>query len=425
IRQLHVAAINPELRVVALVGVIMQHEEITDAFELPGHGAIVWLDLDRGDVAIGEERHEVGEAALDQVDAGRLERLEESGRQPERETVLVPKLLAASCDEFDDARLGAWGAIQIREQGRNRLIVADVLARIDIAVADAMLQRNAPLPAGFARGGTRVRRELTAALTRYRHGAVAWQPMAPIFVTRLECLLDQQAAKAGAVDEEIAFDTLAAFEHDRRDEPVLAPLLHVHNLPFGTNHAPLLGVTPQEARIQCRVEVKRISNIGKWGIPGVDRAHELPASARNGLQGEVAQVRGGLEQPVLQPVGVKRYAFHAQTERPERMNIAMADTGPIDELNAELESRSSASNKVVLVQRKHPIERPHLRDGRLADADRANLLRFDEANFAVAVLEKSSQRSSGHPTCSAAAHDDDPSQPVRAHVVSRYVTALQ
>ena len=40
-------------------------------------------------------------------------------------------------------------AVEIGEQRRGGFVVADEAAAIHIAVADAMLQRNAPLPAGL------------------------------------------------------------------------------------------------------------------------------------------------------------------------------------------------------------------------------------------------------------------------------------
>src|SRR5690606_10662842 len=91
------------------------------------------------------------------MDAGRLERLHETARQAERHAVLVPELLAVSGRETKESRLGERLAVQIREQRRGGLVVADELAAVHVAVADAMLQRNAPLPSGAARGRARVR----------------------------------------------------------------------------------------------------------------------------------------------------------------------------------------------------------------------------------------------------------------------------
>ena len=53
---------------------------------------------------------------------------------------------------FRCARFGQRFAIQIGEQCRRRFIIADIVGAIDIAIADPVLQRDAPLPASIARG---------------------------------------------------------------------------------------------------------------------------------------------------------------------------------------------------------------------------------------------------------------------------------
>ena len=73
-----------------------------------------------------------------------------------------------------------------------------------------MLQRDLPLPARLVGDRAGVRRDVVqrkVGLQRQR--AVVAQPLAPVLVPGLERLFDQQAAKAGAVDEEVAFDALA------------------------------------------------------------------------------------------------------------------------------------------------------------------------------------------------------------------------
>ena len=48
-------------------------------------------------------------------------------------------------------------AVEIGEQRFRRFVVADQVGRIDIAIADAVLQRDAPLPTRRARGATACR----------------------------------------------------------------------------------------------------------------------------------------------------------------------------------------------------------------------------------------------------------------------------
>src|SRR4029079_9122645 len=99
--------------------------------------------------------------------------------------------------------MGALLAVEFGEQQLLGGIVVDIFARIDEAVAGAMLERNAPLPAGIASGRARVRGQRRDAGAWHRHCPSAWKPVAPVFVTGLQCLLDQQATEPRTVDEEI------------------------------------------------------------------------------------------------------------------------------------------------------------------------------------------------------------------------------
>ena len=70
--------------------------------------------------------------------------------------LLLPGLAALAGPELDDARLGEHLAFDVGQQSLLRLLVGQVAAAVHHAVADAMLQRNAPLPAGLARDRARV-----------------------------------------------------------------------------------------------------------------------------------------------------------------------------------------------------------------------------------------------------------------------------
>ena len=113
---------------------------------------------------------------LDQVDAGRFERLEESAREADGDAVAIPRLAAPAGREPQRPRIGQRLAVEPRQQLRGGLVVADEVAAVDVAVADAVLQRNAPLPARLARRGARVGRQRPDVLAGHRHGAIAGQP---------------------------------------------------------------------------------------------------------------------------------------------------------------------------------------------------------------------------------------------------------
>src|SRR3546814_13211564 len=89
------------------------------------------------------------------------------------------------------------------------LFRSQMRARIDIAVAGAVLERDAPLPPRLARGCTREGRGIALAFARHRDRAVAGEPVVPFGIAGVERAFDEQAAKARAVDEEVAFDDAA------------------------------------------------------------------------------------------------------------------------------------------------------------------------------------------------------------------------
>src|SRR5882672_9040261 len=112
-----------------------------------------------------------------------------------------------------------------------------------------MLQRNAPLPPGLARGRTRIRRGRGDPLAGHRERAVAGQPVAPVLVTRVQRLLDEQPAKTRAVDEQVAGDFAAIGELHGIDEAVFTVLLHVYDLAFDTLDAIRFAEAAQEGGV--------------------------------------------------------------------------------------------------------------------------------------------------------------------------------
>ena len=156
--------------------------------------------------ASGKQPHEPDRGRLDQVDAGRFQRLEEAGGKTERDAVAVPHLAPLAARETEPVGVRELLAVEVGEQQLLGRLVVDMLARIDEAVAGAVLERNAPLPSRLARRRPRIGSERIGARAGHRHRPVAGQPVAPVLVTGLQRLLDQQSAKARAVDEEIGRD---------------------------------------------------------------------------------------------------------------------------------------------------------------------------------------------------------------------------
>ncbi len=110
-------------------------------------------------------------------------------------------------------------------------------ARIDIAVADPALQRDAPLPTRLERGRAGIRRHRSAAFARHRHRAIARQDIAPVDIGRAQRLSDQQGAEAGAIDEQVALDPAAVVQFQRGDIAALAVQFDVFDRRIDMAHA--------------------------------------------------------------------------------------------------------------------------------------------------------------------------------------------
>ncbi len=88
--------------------------------------------------------------------------------------------------EAQDVGLGQRLAFDIAEQPFERRVLVEIAAAIDDAVADAVLQRNAPLPAGIMRHRPGVRHRGADALGLHRDRAIARQPVRPIVIADVQ-----------------------------------------------------------------------------------------------------------------------------------------------------------------------------------------------------------------------------------------------
>ena len=147
-----------------------------------------------------------------------------------------------------------------------------------------MLQRNAPAPAGLVGNRARVRNCRAHRFGLHGHRAVAGQPLVPVLVAGLEGLLDEQPAKAGAVDEQVTFDGLARIQHQRFDEAALAVLLDLADLALDASHAELLGELAQEFGVHAGVEMIGVVHLG------LRAGEELAGLGRLVLETELAEL---------------------------------------------------------------------------------------------------------------------------------------
>src|SRR3546814_4935039 len=108
---------------------------VADALIIETDLAVIGVDIGGIEIAIREMREQLGDAVLDQVDARRFERFEESRSEAERDDVGVPRALPHPGAEAQRSGFGERAALDVGEQDRGRFIFADEVAAKDMAVA--------------------------------------------------------------------------------------------------------------------------------------------------------------------------------------------------------------------------------------------------------------------------------------------------
>ncbi|EGF91605.1 hypothetical protein ABI_30220 [Asticcacaulis biprosthecium C19] len=407
----HVLAVAPEGRVVALGHMVVRDQEILDVDILRQHLVIIAPGDGRRDAALGEVGQKLGQPDLDQVDRGRFQRLQETRRQAQGDDVLVPHLAAVPCDEAQDLGILQRLAIQTPQQLADRLILADILVAEDIAVACAVLQRNAPLPSCFLRSRACERRCrcVTAVgqpcpFGRYGSGAIARQPGAPVLVTRLQGLFYQQAAEPRTVDKQVAGDEAAVLQRHRGEMTALRILVDLDDLAFLAHHPARLGIPPQEASVERRVEMEGVVELDRIAIrqpPHQALARRLGFQVETGIV--VAAPQG---QQALPEVG-EGHAVGIDADGAERVEIGMSHPAPVDELDTQLETGIGLADELILVEAEQVIVHPDHRDGGFTDPDRADLFRFDQGDGVVLRTQDAREAGGRHPAGRTATDNDD------------------
>ena len=404
--QFHAPEVPPHLAVVALSGDIVQKQEIAHPFEMKAHAPVVFVDVRPVKALVRKEREQFGDAVLNEVDRRRLERFEEARRKADGHHVLVPERTAPPRGEEELLGLGQQGPFEVLEQLAFGLVVGNEVAAIDLSVADAVLKRNAPLPAPGSRRGARERRERAAGFARHRNRPVARQPLAPVVIARLERLLDEQAAKSGAVDEQVGARDFAGIERDGVDETRLGVEVGADDLPFGPDDAVRFRIAPEEAGVERRVELigitERRFDLGEIGR----RMAEPTVLGRHDRERVFVEPRRISEALQPEPEVVEGYLVDDGAEVAERMDVAVAYPPPIAKLDAQLERRLGRLHQFGLADVQRGVEGADMRERRLTDTDDADLFGFDEPNRNGKALELVGKRRGRHPTGRAAPDHD-------------------
>ena len=305
------------------------------------------------------------------------------------------------------ARLRQRRAVEVIHQDSFGSVGVHEFAAVDVAVAGAVLQRDAPLPARLVRGGAGQRHQRAVRFARHRNRAVARQPVAPVLVAGLQRFLDQQADHAGAVDEQVGRDALAAFHDHRVDEAVVLAQDRVDDLALGADHAALFRVLAQEFGVQAGVEMEGVVDVGQRRVAAAQvGAHELGHARRHRVDRKLLEAGRFAGLVHLQPVLVELGQHLVAPDRAEAVDVRVALLAPVDELDPELERALGRADEVVFVDADQVVEAADQRDGRFAHADGGDFVRFDQAD-AVPVGHQRRQRGCAHPAGSAAADNDD------------------
>src|SRR6476469_8660243 len=85
---------------------VVRDDEVTHVLILGARLQIVLVDVRCGETGRGKHGEQPVDTGLDQVDARRLERLQEPGGKADRDDVLVPRLEPATRGEANGPRIG-------------------------------------------------------------------------------------------------------------------------------------------------------------------------------------------------------------------------------------------------------------------------------------------------------------------------------
>ena len=130
-----------------------------------------------------------------------------------------------------------------------------------MAVAGAMLKRDAPLPSRAVSGRACERGRRFRIRRRDCNCSIHREPAAPILITCPERVFDQQPAETRTVDKEFAIDALPVFQDDCGNVSVFGVAVDTGDPSLRPRHSAILGELPQESGVEASVEMIGVSDL--------------------------------------------------------------------------------------------------------------------------------------------------------------------
>src|SRR5205085_6187418 len=215
-------------------------------------------------------------------------------------------------------------AVEALDQQPLGFLLLHMGARIDMAVADPVLERDAPLPAGGAGGGAGEGEQGLGPLGRDGDGAVAGQPVAPIVELDTHRLAEEEGAEARAVDEQLALHPPVVVEPHRADVSGLRIALDVDDPPLDPLDPARFGVAAEELAVEAGVEMEGVREVGEGGADVGRGVGEAAVEAGDWGDGVGDQRADAGMLAVFAPEVVEIDAVIGSPDPPERVEIALS-----------------------------------------------------------------------------------------------------